>query len=299
MPSLTPSEYKKPSKLNRILSSINRLRPLPTNVTRILRALDDPTVPANTIADLLLLDQSLTAYTLRVANSAFMGYGIECSSISEAVVRLGFKRVRELILSTAASGPLARRLNGYRLGDGALWSHSVVTASVAHWFGRRLSYPEPEEAYVAGLLHDIGKLVLDQYVQADYNHIVSAVSHQKIPLWYIEEQLFGIDHGTVGGLIASQWKFPSNLVDAIRFHHAPSFARTERTLASLVNLANALSPTDDRSLTELGGRVVHPEAKQILHLDELLISRMQAEMQEEMSEYKNRQPIPLQNSKLV
>src|SRR5512147_867660 len=143
-------------RVDDILKGISRLRPLPGSATRILKALDDPNVTPSVISELVALDQALTAYLLRVANSVAMGYRTDCSSVKDAVMRLGFKQVRSLVLSTVASGPLASRLNGYRLGDRELWYHSLSAASGAHWLASALRYPDPEEAYVAGLLHDIG-----------------------------------------------------------------------------------------------------------------------------------------------
>ena len=282
--------------VQRILSSIQRLRPLPTNVSRVLRALDDPDTTPLHVADLISLDQALTAYLIRVANSAYLGYTLPCSSVSEAVMRLGFKRVRELALSMAVSGPLTKRLFGYRLGDGALWSHSVAVASIAHWFAKSLSYPDPEEAYVAGLLHDMGKLLLDQYVRADYHRIIEIMWKKKWNLWQVEEHLFGLDHAAVGGLMASQWQFPTPLADAIRNHHAPSLANKHDELAALVNIANALSPVDKVALSSLDGQQIHPEALGILCLDETLLKRMCSNMREDFEEYEQRKPLAIYQS---
>lgn len=283
----------KPSiELERILKSVSRLRPLPVNVTRILHAIDDPKVTAGMVSDLLSLDQALTAYVLRVANSASFGYSTSCSSVKDAVMRLGFKQIRALALSTVAAGPLTRRLGGYRLGNGELWRHSVATATLARWLAQAVSYPAAEEAYVAGLLHDMGKLLLDQFVLTDYDNIIETMWKRKLYLWQVEEQLFGIDHAGVGGLMASQWGFPLGLVESIQYHHMPALSHAQPKLAAIVNIANAFTPQDTMGLGSLSVQMVHPESLHILNLDMPSLERLRVLMMKALSELDGTQTPP-------
>lgn len=274
-------------KLNEILGSITRLRPLPTSTNRILKALEEPQTTAGFVAELIALDQALTAYTLRVANSVALGYSSTCSSIKDAVMRLGFRQVRSLVVSTVASGPLSSRLSGYRLGDKELWNHSVSVASAAHWLAGTLRYPDPEKAYVAGLLHDIGKLVLDQYVFADYNEMVNMMNQYHLPMWQVERQLYGVDHAAVGGLITSHWQFPKELVDAIQYHHTPGIDQPNKRVAAIVNLANGMLPPEntDSIKMELEGRVIHPDSLQILNIPEPSLESLQNRLIDAMFVY--------------
>jgi putative nucleotidyltransferase with HDIG domain len=187
---------------------------------------------------------------------------------------LGFKRIKNLVLGAASSGPLTRRLNGYRLGAGELWNHSVATAVTAQWISRYLHYLDPEEAYVAGLLHDMGKLILDQYMMIDYSRIIELMRNYNLALWQVEEKLLGIDHSMVGSLMAQKWNFPVVLVDAIRYHHAPSLARTKQQLGAIINMANALAKTPENEKIDPFGMVVHPEALTILGVDQLQLDRI-------------------------
>lgn len=279
-------------RLDEIIRSVNRLRPLPASATRILKELDDPNATARTVAELIALDQAITAYVLKVANSAAMGYLTSCASVQEAVVRLGFKQIRSLVYSTMTAGPLSARLSGYRLGDQGLWYHSVAVGSSAHWLATALHYPDPEKAYVAGLLHDIGKLVLDQYVLADYNQIMSMMRANRMPMWQVEEQLFGIDHAGVGGLAATHWQFPSELTEAIRYHHAPSTELPDQRLAALVNLANALAPENQEEDPVLAGKIVHPVTMGILKLTPEMISSLAERLKEGLFVYQDRLQMP-------
>lgn len=263
-----------PQQIDQILASVEKMRPMPTSITRILNALDDTNNTAGIISDLIGLDQALAASVLQMANSAGLGFSNVCISLSDAVMRLGFKRIKVLVLGAASSGPLTRRLNGYRLGAGDLWNHSVSTAVTAQWIARYLQFKDPEEAYVAGLLHDMGKLILDQYMNVDYSRIVDYMRSYNLALWQIEEKMLGVDHSMVGSLMAQKWNFPLELIDAIRYHHAPSLARSKQHLGAVINLANALCK-DPRSVDlDPFGMVIHPETLKILGVDELQVKRI-------------------------
>lgn len=275
-------------KVDQILSSVDKMRPMPTSVTRILNSLEDPNSTAGMISELIGLDQALAASVLQMANSATLGFNFVCSSISDAVMRLGIKRVKVLVLGAVSSGPLTRRLNGYRLGAGDLWNHSVATAVTAQWISRYLRYPDTEEAYVTGLLHDMGKLILDQYMNVDYMRILDIMRTHNLALWQVEEKLLGIEHSMVGSLMAQKWNFPPQLINAIRYHHAPSLANTKPELGAIINLANALSKSEKDAQRDPHGQVLHPEALNILGLDQVQVGRMHQLLMEFRSSTVNR-----------
>ena len=264
--------------LTKILGSIERMRPMPSTVTRVLQALENAKTNANMIGELLGLDQALTASILQAANSAYLGYGPSCTNLTDAVVRLGFGRIRTLVLGVGASSGLSSNLPGYRLGAGELWNHSVATGMAAQWFARAFSYPNPEDAYVAGLLHDMGKLMLDQFAVADYDKLFNLVKTYHLALYQVEQKLFDIDHAKVGGLMATKWNFPLTLVEAIQCHHSPDEAVIKPELSALVNIANALCPLDKATLIKLGIREVHPASLQILNLTPEKLDSMHANM---------------------
>jgi putative nucleotidyltransferase with HDIG domain len=255
-------------KVQSILVSVEKLRPMPSNVTRILKEIDDPKITVTIVSEYVGLDQALAALVLQMANSVALGYGRTCTNLRDAVMRIGLKRLKSLLLASSAAGPLNKSLAGYRLGSGDLWNHSLATAMASELLAKMLNYRDPEEAYVSGLLHDIGKLLLDQFILTDYTKILTFIQQYKMPLWEVEEKLIGIDHARVGGLIGERWQFPVVLVDAIRYHHYPSLARANPQLPAIVNLANAVI-----SQKAVGGNnaglfssEIHPETFGILRI---------------------------------
>ena len=251
---------------------------MPTSVTRVLNALGDGNSNAGLVSELLGLDQALAANVLQAANSSYLGYGPSCTNLTDAVMRLGFSRIRTLVLGVEVSGNLMASLPGYRLGMGDLWNHSVATAMASQWFARALSYPNPEDAYVAGLLHDMGKLMLDQFALADYERLYDLVFRYNLTLYQVEQKLFDINHAQVGGIMAGKWNFPVTLIDAIQHHHSPNLAKTNPNLASIVNIGNALCPIDSAAGTRLGKKEIHPTSILYLKLDPEKLEKMRTEM---------------------
>jgi putative nucleotidyltransferase with HDIG domain len=265
-------------KVEDIIQSVAGLRPMPANVTRILREIEKFEVSISTLAGLISLDQALAALVLQTSNSAALGYARTCSTVYDAIMHIGLSRLKSILLASTTTDMMKRGLSGYRLGEGELWHHSLVTAVAAEWLAQALRYPKPEEAYVSGLLHDMGKLLLDQFVLKDYSMIVDYVQRFQLPLWQVEEKLIGIDHARVGGLMAEHWNFPVPLVDAIRFHHAPSFARVNQQLPALVNLANSFSDDFQLGNTDLFSFQLHPETLNILKMDQAKVESLKSKM---------------------
>jgi putative nucleotidyltransferase with HDIG domain len=221
----------------------------------------------------------LAALVLQMSNSAALGYSRTCSTVYDAIMHIGLSRLKTILLASTTTDLMKRGLSGYRLGEGELWHHSLVTAVAAEWLAQALRYPNPEEAYVSGLLHDMGKLLLDQFVLTNYSMIVFYVQRDQLPLWQVEEKLIGIDHARVGGLMAEHWNFPVHLVDAIRFHHIPSFARTNQQLPALVNMANSFSVEFQRGNPDLFSFQLHPESLNILKIDAAKAEDLKIKMQ--------------------
>jgi putative nucleotidyltransferase with HDIG domain len=265
-------------KIDAIIQSVTQLRPMPSNVTRIAREVEKSDITIDILVGLISLDQALAALVLQMSNSVSLGYARTCSTLHDAIMYIGLARLKSILLTSTATSMLKSRLAGYGSGAGELWHHSLVTAVAAEWLAQALRYPNPEEAYVSGLLHDMGKLLLDQYVLSDYNTIVDYVHKYQLPLWQVEEKLIGIHHAEVGGLIARRWNFPVSLVDAIQYHHSPSFALKNQQLPAIVNLANSFANEYQLQKSVLISRGLHPEVLNILKMDVDEVEKLKTKM---------------------
>jgi len=254
-------------KVQQILDKVDRLRPIPSSVSRILKEIDTPSTSVAVISEYVGLDQALAAQVLQVANSVTMGYTRNCTTIRDAVMRIGLKRLKAILLATNALTSLQnQRMSGYHLGAGELWNHSTMTAMVCEKISREIGYADYEEAYVAGLLHDIGKLILDQYVLNDYTLIIHFKKQYQLTLWQVEDKLFGINHARVGALIGERWSFPGRLVESICYHHYPGQASDNPKMPAIVNLGNAITTQQFQSNNELFSGQLNPETLTILDL---------------------------------
>ncbi len=257
-----------PQKVDLVLDTIDNLRPIPSSITRILREIDRPDTTISTISKYIGMDQALTAMVIKTSNSVALGYRSKCSSIRVAVMRIGFKRIKAILFAINAIGPMTGKLNGYRLGGGQLWEHSLRIATASEWLARTLHYSEPEEAYIVGLLHDIGKLLLDQFIVEDYKKFIEQIKSYQFPIWKVEEMVIGIDHANLGGMMAARWNFPNSLMEGIRYHHTPSSAKENQILPAIVNLANLLATQSNELENEMFCNDLHPDTMKILNLEQ-------------------------------
>lgn len=235
---MTSEKRHSTAQMQKVLASVDDLKPLPTTVSRALHLLDEPDVTINQIVSVLSMDQAITARLLKLANSAYYGRPAAASTLHEAVMRLGFKRTKNLLFALTYSTLLSRRVAGYNLGRGELWQHSVAVAMVAPRIAERVAYHAPDEAYIAGLLHDIGKLMLDQYFTINWEQLLESSREYNLSIIETEERLLGMNHAQVGGELARKWDLPLCLVEAIAYHHTPEQAQKSIKLAAIVNLAN-------------------------------------------------------------
>jgi putative nucleotidyltransferase with HDIG domain len=223
-----------PSEETAAKRRVRRLKNLPTLpdiVVKITKLMENPDTSAPQVGALIGRDQVLSAKVLRLANSAFYGQSRKISSIDQALVVLGFDAVRGLILSTSAFDLMAR-------GIGGLWEHSLGCAAAAGAIARHLGRGDAEEIWIAGLLHDLGKVVLSLQAPEDLNRVLAAVEEKKA--WFIqgEKALLGYTHDQVGLWLAEHWNLPVNLAEPIRFHHFPDQAENAPDQTAIVHLAN-------------------------------------------------------------
>jgi len=180
-------------------------------------------------------DQSLAATLLKLVNSAYYGHYRQIDSIPAAIVLLGFHEVRNLTLATTVFRSFPRGHADFDRDQ--LWRHSLATAMAADRLARRISLRN-DACFVCGLLHDIGKVALDALYPGMFRNAAHKAHEQGRFIRETETEIFGMDHGEVGGLLAERWELPPSVVEAIRHHHAPESSREHAPLAELVAVAD-------------------------------------------------------------
>ncbi len=222
-----------------VAAAVAELPPMPSSIQEVISACDDQDMTVGQLSQVVLRDQSLTANILKLANSSFYGHARRVTTVTEAVVMLGFSAIKSLAISSHTARLLSGSLPGYGLQQGELWRHSISVAFTARRLAVEVQLAPVEEAFVAGLLLDIGKTILSSYMENAFEEVTRISQERRVPFHEVEAELLGFDHAELGAQIASSWSFPPELEEAIRFHHSPSGATLKPTLAHCVHLADA------------------------------------------------------------
>jgi len=249
-------------RLKEIIGRGDDLPTLPTIVLQLHRVLDDPNAGAAEVAEVIEQDPALTARLLRAVNSAaFSRGGDAVTSVQNAVARLGVKQVRSVCVVLAIVKAFGGKQG--RLDHRVFWAHSATVAGLTSQLWDRVGtarHITPDDAYVVGLLHDVGLLLVDQYFNDDLSEIISVRGNSDEAIWPLEEEHLGLDHGAVAGLLLGRWALPSFVVDAVSHHNHPGDAPSEvAQLAKVVAAAEAMCWEADIGLA-LEGRPMTPAA---------------------------------------
>ncbi len=223
-----------------IIAAVNDLPALPQVVLKIMDLTQDPRATAQDIGNVISHDQALTARVLRMANSAYYGYPRKVATAAEATVLLGFSTIRSVVLAASINDILNRELSGYALGVGEMWKHSFGTAMASRHIAKRCRFKAIEVAYTAGLLHDIGKVILNNFMKQTYHEVVAVATTEQISFLEAENRVLGFNHAVIGSRVARKWQLPAEIVEAIAFHHNPAGAEKNPLLTACVHVSEAL-----------------------------------------------------------
>ena len=222
-----------------VVNAVAEMPAMPASITAVISACDDQDMTVGQLSQVILRDQSLTANILRLANSSFYGHSRRVTTITEAVVLLGFSAIKSLAISSHTARLLSGELAGYGLQQGELWHHSIAVAFTARRLAIEVRLAPVEEAFVVGLLHDIGKTILSSHMEHAFEEVTRIAQERRTPFHEVEAELLGFDHAELGAQVAAAWNFPPELEEAIRFHHAPQGATIKPALAHCIHLADA------------------------------------------------------------
>jgi putative nucleotidyltransferase with HDIG domain len=226
-----------PGKSDLILQRIKDLPPLPLVVRKLISVMDDERASADDISAVLTSDQALAAKVLKLVNSSFYGVSREVSTISRAVVILGVSAIRNLALGLSIASIMGKGRQSSLWSQ--FWDHSLATATCAEYLAKESGYPDPEEAFIAGLLHDIGHLVFMLATPAEFCELMESPQGGILER---EEQTLGLTHTKCGQKLLKQWKLPHALEQAVRFHHHGGILSSgDEPLVTIIGMADLMA----------------------------------------------------------
>lgn len=268
-----PETTKNILSADELVSGVVRLVSLPEVCIRVNEMLEDPDVTAKAIGKVMSQDTGLTARLLKIVNSSFYGFTSKIETVSRAVTVIGLRELRGLVLAASAIETFSKIptdiLNMVRF-----WRHSVYCGVVAQLLAERCHVLHSERLFVAGLLHDIGKLVICNRLPTQAKQAIDLSEAKKIFDFEAEQEVMGYDHSEIGGKLLRSWQMPASLCDAVEFHHMPKNAEDSLMEICIVHIANAMTGMAEQGLDADMDILIQPvlaEAWEVTGLDESVI----------------------------
>jgi putative nucleotidyltransferase with HDIG domain len=227
------------------LAALDAIPCVPAILIPVLRHLSEPpeNIDVQRVVELVAHDKSLAAQTLRMANSPLFGHSSPVDSVRTAVMTLGLERMRAIATTCCVLRLVPK--GAAHLDPRVFWEHSLGCALVARKLARRIGYADPEKAYLAGLLHDIGFIVNMMFFPEQFQRALRRATRERVALGAMEQQIFGFDHCLVGESLAARWLLGNDLQEVIRRHHESDQAVIDRALVGVVAIADLLCRTSD------------------------------------------------------
>lgn len=221
---------------------VEHVRDLPMSMSETLPAVivacDDADTSVNALTSLISSDQSLVAMLLKLANSAYYGYARRIETLPEAIVLLGFSTIKSLAITATTMNLLFQSQDELSEVRHEIWSHSLGVGVAARALARKRGNIHPEKAFVAGLLHDLGMIILSVYRKEDFVRVLAHAQDTHVTYEQAELELLGFSHADLGAEVAEAWSLPATHCEAIRTHHHPADATLQRGLAQVAHLAD-------------------------------------------------------------
>ncbi|MBL0716185.1 MAG: zinc-ribbon domain-containing protein [Desulfosarcina sp.] len=237
---LNPKAVNNGDFKKKVLRQLKDLPPMPQIVFKARQLLIDPEAEIRDLSTLLESDQAIATKVLKLANSAYYGLSGKVSSIRHASSLLGFKALGQLISMVGTSAVLGKTLTGYDLDSAVTWRHSLMAASASRILAKIKNPDLENDAFAAGLIHDVGKLVLDRHVDSRKEEFERLTNGGRNSMLVAEQQILGLDHAEIGFEVCKHWNIPESISGAIKFHHQPSKSDNDE-LAYIVFMANSIA----------------------------------------------------------
>lgn len=225
----------------KLIERMEELPTLPSSISKIFQVLDDPNSSAKDVSQVISQDQSLVVRVLKIVNSPFYGFPRRIESIDHAVVLLGYRPLRDMILVTSLFREANIKGDKRSLDRVRFWRHAVGVGVAAQTIAQHIGARQENSAFIAGLLHDIGKVFLDAFLHQEYIEVVSLARQKNLLLYEAEEEVLGANHTDFGHWLADAWNLPLNLTDSVAYHHQPSQSKEHYNLTCLVHMGDILT----------------------------------------------------------
>lgn len=246
----------------KVLRQLKDLPPMPQIIFKARRLLADPDAEIRDLSTLLESDQAIATKVLKLANSAYYGLSGKVSSIRHASSMLGFNALGQLVSMVGTAAVLGKTLSGYDLDSAGAWRHSLMAASASRILSMRHNPDLENDAFAAGLIHDVGKLVLDRHVARRKDEFERLTEGGRNSMLAAEQHILGMDHAEIGFEVCKHWNIPESIGNAIKFHHQPSRSEDDELAYiifmanSIANLAGALEDTESM-MARMDGIAAH------------------------------------------
>ena len=201
-----------------LVNAVKDIQAMPSVIVRTLNLMKKPTVSMKELGDLVIYDQSLTIKILALVNSAYYGFSQQISSINIALSLLGMVKVKNIIVAVAMKPMMSNA------GDKELWKHSMRVAAGCEYLAKLTKIMDADEAFIAGFIHDVGKIVLHTSNPKMYNRVIEVVNKESADILETERHYFDSDHIKTGSLLAKRWQLPILLANIVSYHHTPSLS---------------------------------------------------------------------------
>jgi len=268
-----------PRELKGIIKDIPTL---PVIYQELFKKMQNPDVSVPEIASIISQDQALSSKILHLVNSAFYGYSNQIKTISRAVVILGFRAVRSAALAISVFDYFGDEESSSSIDMKKFWTHSIGVAAISKVLATEVKINQQEEAFVVGLLHDVGKLIEKRHFSDDFDEVCQVASEQHLTWYDCEKALFQVNHAIIGKVVFRSWDFPASVVEAVQFHHLPQSATKSPQLTALVHVADYLSYQYDLGAPGAFPPECDPAALKLLNLSLAQTKGLKASIQEEL-----------------